>query len=290
METDRVIYRFGDCELDEGRQELRRGGVPRHLEPQVFAVLAYLVRHRDRMVTRTELLDEIWGSRFVTDSALASRVKAARRAVGDSGRDQRVIRTLHGRGYRFLAPVTETGGGPAGVVDSRERADPGSATLPLRGAEPREAGFEAVPAPIGREAELAWLVERYRLAAQGRCQLVFVTGEAGIGKTTLVEAFAAVVGDGRAGRVARGQCLEQRGAPEPYLPVFDALQRLGRDDPGALRLLSALAPTWLAQLPSLVAEADRAALERRALGGTQGRMLREAAEALEAIARDRPLL
>jgi DNA-binding winged helix-turn-helix (wHTH) protein len=106
METDRVIYRFGDCELDERRQELRRGGDPCHLEPQVFAVLAYLVRHRDRMVSRTELLDEIWGSRFVTDSALASRVKAARRAVGDSGRDQRVIRTLHGRGYRFLAPVT----------------------------------------------------------------------------------------------------------------------------------------------------------------------------------------
>src|SRR5215218_3278457 len=107
METGRVIYRFGDCELDEARQELRRGGVPRHLEPQVFAVLAYLVRHRDRMVTRTELLDQIWGSRFVTDSALASRVKAARRAVGDSGRQQAVIRTVHGRGYQFLAPLQE---------------------------------------------------------------------------------------------------------------------------------------------------------------------------------------
>jgi DNA-binding winged helix-turn-helix (wHTH) protein/predicted ATPase len=273
METDRVIYRFGDCELDEGRQELRRGGAPRHLEPQVFAVLAYLVRHRDRMVTRTELLDEVWGSRFVTDSALASRVKAARRAVGDNGRDQRVIRTLHGRGYRFLAPVQER---PAAAG-----AAPAAPPLPA----PREAA-----APAGRAAELAQLGRWYDLAAQGRRQLVFVTGEAGIGKTTLVEAFAAAVADGRAGRVARGQCLEQRGAPEPYLPVFDALQRLGGDDPEAVGLLSALAPTWLAQLPSLVADGDRAALERRALGGTQGRMLREAAEALEAIARDRPLL
>ena len=77
----------------------------------MFEVLAYLVRHRDRVVPRTELLDEIWGSRFVTDSALASRVKAARKAVGDSGREQGVIRTVHGRGYQFLAPVQE-GAGP----------------------------------------------------------------------------------------------------------------------------------------------------------------------------------
>ena len=185
-----------------------------------------------------------------------------------------MIRTLHGRGYRFLAPVQAlpaTGGASSAVPP-----------LPAPG---------DAAAPAGRAAALARLGRWFDLAVQGRRRrLVFVTGEAGIGKTTLVEAFAAMVADGRAGRVARGQCLEQRGTPEPYLPVFDALQRLGRDDPEALRLLSALAPTWLAQLPSLVAEADRAALERRALGGTQGRMLREAAEALEAIARDRPLL
>jgi DNA-binding winged helix-turn-helix (wHTH) protein len=100
-----MIHRFGDCELDERRYQLRRDGVPCHLEPQVFEVLAYLVRNRGRVVTKAELLDEIWGSRFVSESALTSRVKAARRAVGDSGREQRVIRTVHGRGYEFLAPV-----------------------------------------------------------------------------------------------------------------------------------------------------------------------------------------
>jgi DNA-binding winged helix-turn-helix (wHTH) protein len=94
-----MIYRFGDCELDDQRYELRRGGVPRHLESQVFEVLAYLVRNRDRVVAKTELLDQIWGSRFVTESALTSRLKAARRAVGDSGRAQQVIGTVHGRGY-----------------------------------------------------------------------------------------------------------------------------------------------------------------------------------------------
>ena len=256
-----MIYRFGDCQLDDQRYELRRDGQPRHLEPQVFEVLAYLVRHRDRVVTKAELLDEIWGSRFVTDSALTSRVKAARRAIGDSGREQRVIRTVHGRGYRFLAPVREQGQAP-----------------------PAGAGL------IGREAELGRLGALYDLAAHGRRQVVFVTGEAGIGKTTLVEAFAGEVGRERAGLVARGQCLEQRGGPEPYLPVFDAFGRLCQVDPGAVALLSRVAPTWLAQLPALVEPADRAELERRALGGTRERMLREAAEALEAAGADRPLV
>jgi DNA-binding winged helix-turn-helix (wHTH) protein/tetratricopeptide (TPR) repeat protein len=256
-----MIYRFGDCQLDDQRYELRRDGQPRHLEPQVFEVLAYLVRHRDRVVTKAELLDEIWQHRFVSDSALASRVKAARRAVGDSGREQRVIRTVHGRGYRFLASVREQGQAPPDGAD-----------------------------PIGREAELGRLGALYDLAAHGRRQVVFVTGEAGIGKTTLVEAFAGQAGRERAGLVARGQCLEQRGAPEPYLPVFDAFGRLCQVDPGAVALLSRAAPTWLAQMPALVEPADRADLERRALGGTRERMLREAAEALEAAGSDRPLV
>jgi DNA-binding winged helix-turn-helix (wHTH) protein len=268
-----MIYRFGDCELDDQRYELRRGGVPCHLEPQVFEVLAYLVRHRDRVVPRTELLDQIWGSRFVTDSALASRVKAARRAVGDSGRTQGVIRTVHGRGYRFLAPVQE----------------PAQAPGPRAGAPAPPVAVPAGVAPVGREAELARLQELHGLAQAGRRQVVFVTGEAGIGKSTLVEAFAAGV-EGEAGLVARGQCLEQRGAPEPYLPVFDALDRLCRADAGAVAVLSRLAPTWLVQMPALVDSGDRDDLQRRALGGTRERMLREAAEALEAVAAGRPLV
>jgi DNA-binding winged helix-turn-helix (wHTH) protein/predicted ATPase len=262
-----MIYRFGDCELDDRRYELRRGGVLCHLEPQVFEVLAYLVRHRDRLVTKAELLDQVWGSRFVTDSALTSRLKAARRAVGDDGRAQRVIATVHGRGYRFLAPV-------------REQAADGP--LPP---------VSVASAPVGREAELERLAGLLDLAAAGGRQLVFVTGEPGIGKTTLVEAFAEAAG-GEAGAVlARGQCLEHRGPPEPYLPVFDALVRLCRDQGApAVALLSRLAPTWLVQMPALVGPGDREALERRALGGTRERMLREAAEALAAVATERPLV
>ena len=100
-----VIYRFGTLELDVARYELHDGGVPVSVEPQVFEVLAYLVTHRDRVVTKEELLDNVWGDRFVSESALTSRIKTARRAVGDSGETQQFIRTVHGRGYRFVADV-----------------------------------------------------------------------------------------------------------------------------------------------------------------------------------------
>jgi DNA-binding winged helix-turn-helix (wHTH) protein/tetratricopeptide (TPR) repeat protein len=104
-ESRAVAIRFGDCELSIDRRELRRDGEPVAMEPQVFDVLAHLVCNRERVVPKTELLDEVWGDRFVSESALTSRIKFARRAVGDTGRDQRAIKTIHGRGYRFVAGV-----------------------------------------------------------------------------------------------------------------------------------------------------------------------------------------
>ncbi len=100
-----VRLAFGDCEIDVRTRELLRADERVAVEPQVFDVLAYLLEHRDRLVPKTELLDEIWGDRFVSESALTSRIKSARRAVGDTGREQRVIRTIHGRGFRFIADV-----------------------------------------------------------------------------------------------------------------------------------------------------------------------------------------
>jgi pimeloyl-ACP methyl ester carboxylesterase/DNA-binding winged helix-turn-helix (wHTH) protein len=104
-----VLLRFGDCELDLDRVELRRHGVVVPVEPQVFDVLAYLARNGDRAVPKDELLDHVWGSRFVSESAITSRIKSARRAVGDTGSQQTVIRTIHGRGYRFVADIAEVG-------------------------------------------------------------------------------------------------------------------------------------------------------------------------------------
>ena len=100
-----MIYRFDEFELDTGLFELRRAGVAVPLEPQVYSVLAYLVEHGDRVVTKTELLDHVWGDRFISEAALTSRLMTGRKALGDSGQQQRYIKTVHGRGYRFWGAV-----------------------------------------------------------------------------------------------------------------------------------------------------------------------------------------
>jgi len=102
-----LIFRFGTYEVDLVQQELRRAGATVPVEPQVFDVLAYLVRHRDRIVSKNELFDTVWQGRMVSDAALNSRISAARRAIGDSGNEQALIRTLHKRGFRFIGDVAE---------------------------------------------------------------------------------------------------------------------------------------------------------------------------------------
>jgi pimeloyl-ACP methyl ester carboxylesterase/DNA-binding winged helix-turn-helix (wHTH) protein len=104
-----ATYCFGSFTLDLDRFRLEREGKPVHVERQVFDVLAYLITHRDRVVSKPELLDNVWGDRFVSESALSSRIKVARRVVGDDGARQQVIRTVFGRGYQFIADVASTG-------------------------------------------------------------------------------------------------------------------------------------------------------------------------------------
>lgn len=98
-----MIYRFGNFELDDSARELRRGGAVVETEPKAFDVLAYLLAHRDRAVTKDELLENVWPRQIVTETALTRAVMKARRAVGDDSGRQAVIRTVHGHGYRFIA-------------------------------------------------------------------------------------------------------------------------------------------------------------------------------------------
>lgn len=169
-----VVIAFDGFEIDPDRLELRREGERVSLEPQVFDVLAYLVTHADRVVPKTELLDEVWGSRFVSESALTSRIKSARQALGDDGRTQRYIRTAHGRGYRFVAAVTSTDQGDVPV-----EVGTGRGNLPV----------DRTPL-FGRDAD----IETVARALDGN-RLVSLLGIGGTGKTRLAVASARAVAD-----------------------------------------------------------------------------------------------
>ena len=103
-----MIYRFADCEFDDALYQLRRAGEIVALEPQVYRLLAYLLTHRDRVVSRSELFEQLWPGQVVGDAALTYCVGKARKAVDDTGTSQRVIKTVHGHGYRFIAEVRST--------------------------------------------------------------------------------------------------------------------------------------------------------------------------------------
>lgn len=100
-----MILRLEDCELDTEQFELRRGGQAVPVEPQVFDLLRLLIENRDRIVTKDELFEKVWEGRIVSDATLNSRINAARKAIGDNGTDQRLIRTAPRRGYRFVGEV-----------------------------------------------------------------------------------------------------------------------------------------------------------------------------------------
>ena len=123
-----MAYVFADCELDCERRELRRNRTIIHVEPQVFDVLVHLVRNRDRVVSKDELLQAVWNGRLVSEDALTSRISAARRAIGDTGEDQRLIRTVARRGFRFVGDVREQ----SRVVGLQTRRTAVASILPKR--------------------------------------------------------------------------------------------------------------------------------------------------------------
>jgi predicted ATPase/DNA-binding winged helix-turn-helix (wHTH) protein len=271
-------YVFGEYTLDTQRYELRREGSRLPLRPKVFQVLTYLIEQRHRVVTRDELLAEVWPNQSVGEETLTSCVKEARRTLGDSGQAQCVIQTVHGRGLRFVAEVTVTGPPLA------------SLTTPL---PPVQTTVLALPRPlVGREVELIRLHQWYATTRQGQRQVGFITGDPGIGKTAMVEAFVAQVAAEMPVWIGHGQCIEQYGPGEAYLPVLEALGRLCRGPEGAhfLAWLRQHAPSWLAQMPALLSDADRDTFQQQARDVTQTRMLRELAEAMESLTAQRPLI
>jgi DNA-binding winged helix-turn-helix (wHTH) protein/tetratricopeptide (TPR) repeat protein len=279
-----LSWSFPPFRLDLDTGSLWRDDELVPLPPKPFAVLAALVAHAGQVVTKEALFAAAWPDTAVTDGVLKGCIRQIRRALGESTGTTSYIATVHRRGYRFCAPVTSVEALVSGAI-----ADGRGATIDLR---VPTLVVSPPSALVGREAELAQLHQWWAQACQGRRQVVFITGEAGIGKTTLVDAFVAQLAATEAVWSAGGQCIEHYGAGEAYLPLLEALGQLGRgpDSAHLVRLLHQFAPTWLVHLPALVPEAEYEAVQRRAGGTTRERMLRELAEAVEGVTAQRPLV
>ena len=261
---------FGTFRLDAANALLTEGTRALGLTPKAFAVLCHLAGRPGLLVTKDQLLDAVWGRRFVSESVLKTAINAIRTALGDDSRQPRYVETVPRRGYRFIGTAA------AGV-------GPVATTVPPASQPPEP--------PVGRAFDAAQLTGWLALARSGQRQMVFVGGDAGIGKSTLIRHLAEVAracGDA----VAFGQCVDQAGGGEPYLPILDALSALARGPTGTLWLaaLRQAAPTWLAQLPWLVPPGDQASLREALAGAAQDRMLREFDALLDAVAPSHPLL
>ena len=158
-----MVLVFGDHRLDIERRELRRGAELIDLEPKVFDLLAFLVQHRDRVVSKDDLLREVWGGLIVSESAITTRINAVRRALGDDGTAQRLVRTFTRKGIRFVGEVTEmsdpatrAAGGPLSRPPAADK--PSIAVLPFQNmsGDPEQEYFadgmveEIITAPIMR--------------------------------------------------------------------------------------------------------------------------------------------
>jgi DNA-binding winged helix-turn-helix (wHTH) protein len=246
---------FPPFRLDPVNAQLWRGDKKVILRPKTFDVLRYLVDHRAQLVTKGTLLDVVWAGAIVSDSMPAVCVKELRKALGDNPKKPRLIETAQRRGYRFIADVTTDR--PAEPILEMPSQSKGPTSI-----------------VVGREKELEQLQSCYAQALEGQRRVVFIAGEAGIGKSTFTQAFVDSITQQSAVRVGRGQCVEQFGAGEPYMPVLEALSRLSRERGGerVIELLQKFAPMWLAQMPGLLTLEERAQLHVEIQGLTQQRM------------------
>lgn len=269
MDPESTVKSFPPFRLDAGDQCLWRGDSRIPLTPKVFAVLEYLVRHAGRLVSQQELLEAVWPETYVQPEILRKYILEIRKALDDPAKKPRFIETLPKRGYRFIAAVHEEG-------------SPYSATA--LGAPPAEL--------VGRAGVLKELNACLREAARGHRQVVFITGEPGIGKTSLVDTFTQTEIAGAGVRVVRGQCVEGFGGKEAYYPILEGfgilLRRAVRKE--VIPILAAQAPTWLIQFPWSIESGQREQLQRELLGATRERMVRELCDALELLSAEQPLL
>lgn len=262
--------------LDRANECLWRGSQVIKLRPKAFAVLNHLIARPGQLVTKEELLNNVWPETFVGDAVLKVTIRQLRDALDDDPKSPEFIETAHRRGYRFIGQITDRGHLPAQAQETNI-IKVVSPTYSLSGV-------------VGRDQALLRLQRSLEKVLGGERQIVFVAGEAGIGKTALVDAFVMRMVSDRTIRICRGQCLERYGTNEAYLPVLDAIVRLCREEPTIVEVLRAHAPMWLLQMPFLLNASDRELLSREVLGAARERMLREMGAALNSLTSDQPLV
>jgi DNA-binding winged helix-turn-helix (wHTH) protein len=257
---------FGPFRLDVRDERLWRDNRELKLRRKPFAILRYLTARPRRLVTHEELVEAVWGRIAMCESLRRTHVGEVRRVLGED-----VIETVFGRGYRFLLDVT-----------------------PEKRVIPSLRLVEAPPTArlAGRSGEMAVLRGVFGKALQEERQMVFITGDPGVGKTGLVDAFLDQTAAPHGAFIISGSCVEQVGTGEAYQPVLAALGAVcrGPDGERIVELLGRYAPTWLAQMPGLVPDEDLEGLLLRVQGATQTRMLRELAQAFDVLATERPLV
>jgi DNA-binding winged helix-turn-helix (wHTH) protein/tetratricopeptide (TPR) repeat protein len=274
---------FGDFRLDPDNARLWCGAQAIPLTPRAFDVLHYLVTHPDRLVSKDTLLYTVWPETAIGDTVVRIAISELRRALGDTVHAPRFIATVPRRGYRFLGPVIQ--------VVPPDAASAALAPRPQAPARPHAPSLAAAPL-VGRETVLDHLHVGLAQARQGQRQMLFLTGEPGIGKTAVVAAFCAEVALDPAAWLAVGQCVEHYGTGEAYLPVLEVLGQLCRG-PGRepmVALLQQYAPTWLVQMPWLLTTALREQLRDELQGTTRERMLREFADMVDTLTAETPLV
>ena len=260
---------FESFRLDLGNETLWRDGQRIPLTPKAFALLAILIENSGKLLTQHELIESLWPDTYVQPEVLKTHIRDLRSALGDDARMPRFIDTHHRRGYRFIATVSEIG-------DSKEKATSKTSS-----------SF------IGQERYLEILHTSFQEACAGHPQLVFLTGEVGIGKSSLANSFEKeLLGTVFATRVVRGQCIERFAAHEPYYPLLQSIATLLRM-PGheaVAETLALHAPTWMLQFPACAPKDLLETLRQDTSGSGSLRMLRELCEAMNVISRDKPLV
>ena len=210
------MKRFGSFTLDTTNECLWRDGHRITLPPRPFSVLRYLVEHPGRLVSHDELLDALWPETYVQPQILRTYMLDIRKVLGDDPRCPRYIQSLPKRGYCFVASVCEDG--------------PPVSTTSGMGATPQ--GL------VGRDRELAALHAHLQQAAAGLRQIIFLTGESGVGKTALVDLFRGQLEQNQTATIALGQCIQGFAGRQDYYPLCDALRQIcdSADAPAACAL------------------------------------------------------